>query len=145
MNCFGLSSDSRHYIQLKKITIAKCTSKRLTRKFENGGWVGVLDGGFIMKKEKGREKIFVSIYGWCYFHLVYKLKSFVKFNLSLFIKVIVSTEIVLYKIQMEMFVAGTRTIKKNVGPMMLKMPWMILVQTGCVAHVEVHHLFYNLI
>ena len=63
MNCFGLSSDSRHYIQLKKITAAKCTSKRLTRKFENGRWVGVLDGGFIMKKEKGREKIFVSIYG----------------------------------------------------------------------------------
>ena len=63
MNCFGLSSDSRHYIQLKKITTAKCTSKRLTRKFENGRWVGVLDGGFIMKKEKGREKIFVSIYG----------------------------------------------------------------------------------
>ena len=63
MNCFGLSSDSRHYIQLMKITIAKCTSKRLTRKFENGRWVGVLDGGFIMKKEKGREKIFVSIYG----------------------------------------------------------------------------------
>ena len=57
MNCFGISYDSGLYIQSKTITTAKCTSKRLTGKFENGRWIGVLDGGFIMKKEKGREKI----------------------------------------------------------------------------------------
>ena len=61
MNCFGISYDLSHYIQLKKVTTAKCTSKRLTGKYENGRIIGI--GGSIMKKEKGREKIFVSIYG----------------------------------------------------------------------------------
>ena len=56
MNCFGISYDSRHYIQFKKMKIAKCTSKRLTGTFENREIIGALDGGSIMKKEKGREK-----------------------------------------------------------------------------------------
>ena len=54
MNCFGISYDLSHYIQLKKVTTAKCTSKRLTGKYENGRIIGI--GGSIMKKEKGREK-----------------------------------------------------------------------------------------
>ena len=56
VNCFGISYDSRHYIQFKKRTTAKCTSKRLTGKFENGDIIGALDGGSVMKKEKGIEK-----------------------------------------------------------------------------------------
>ena len=64
MNCFGISYNRRDYIQFKKTTTFKCTSKRLTSKFENGR---VYDTrGSIMKKEKGREKLFLSIHVLCY-------------------------------------------------------------------------------
>ena len=66
LNCFGISYNLTRYIQFKETTTAKCTSKRLTGKFPIGGIIGALDGGSILKKEKGREKIFLSIYGWYY-------------------------------------------------------------------------------
>ena len=64
MNCFGISYKVRDYIQLKKTTTAKCNSKRLTWKVENGNWSGA--DGSIMKKEKGIEKLFLRLYVLCY-------------------------------------------------------------------------------